>query len=153
MDLNARRLKNIYYVAAVQTSYVLPITYFMVRYGLTYTEEKVKVVFPIIIISVLLILKISADIPKWVSNWEPSFKKGIIKAIPKMFLFIFFMTLGYTLKYLVEQQITIWYFVYFETIIILFGGLFIGSLFEAMHLKYKELYLISKGYVLGVVNK
>jgi hypothetical protein len=25
--------------------------------------------------------------------------------------------------------------------------------FDAFHLKYKELYLISKGYVLGVVNK
>ena len=41
---------------------------------------------------------------------------------------------------------------YFETVLVLFGGIAVGSVIEAFHLKYKELDLIAKGY-LGVVNK
>jgi hypothetical protein len=153
MDKHARRLKNIYYVVAIFMGYVMPLSYFIIRYGFFYTEEKVKVVFPIVLIIVLLVIRLSVDLPRWVSTWEPSLKKGLVKTIPKLLLLIFFMTLGFTLKYLVEKQIIAWYVTYFETIFILFGGQVVGSIFEAYHLKHKETYLISKGYVLGVVNK
>ena len=99
------------------------------------------------------IIRLCIAIPGWVATWRTSFVKGIIKSIPVYLLFITLITLGLTFKYLLEQQITIAFTLYFEVILVLFGSLCVASVFNALHLKYKELDLIEKGYVLGVVNK
>lgn len=140
-----------YYWLAFLISYGFPFLYFFIKLGIT--QEATKLVMPVVILMALGILKLASDTPKWVSTWRPSFKKGMIKAIPKILLFIMLITLGLTLKYVLERQVEVAFISYFETVLVLFGGMSVGSIFEAMHLKYKELDLIKKGYVLGVVNK
>lgn len=142
-----------YYVLTYIVSYILPITYYVVRYGFIKTEERSSIVLPILFISLLGVLRIAMDIPEWVKTWEPSFKKGLVRNVPKILLFVFFMTFGLSLKYIIYKQIDSWFYSYFETVLVVFGGLFAGSFLDAMHLMYKEKYLISKGYVLGVVNR
>jgi len=146
-----KKKKNLYYLAAYTLSYIFPFTYFIIKLGVT--EEVTKIVMPVVFIGFLGIIKLGIDIPGWVGTWEPSLKKGMVKAIPKLLLFMLLITLGLTLKYMLLQTIDLAFFTYFETVIVLFGGIALGSIFEAYHLKYKELYLVSKGYVLGVVNK
>ena len=148
-----RAKKNLFYALAYLFSYIGPFLYFAIKYGLVYKEERTRVFFPLILITTLGIVKIASDIPQWVATWEPSFLKGMVKAIPKLLLFIFFVTFGLTIKYVAEKSLDIAFFTYFETVFVLFGGLAVGSILDAFHLKYKELYLISKGYVLGVVNR
>lgn len=145
------KLKNRYYWLSFLISYVFPFIYFFTKLGIT--KQSTKLVMPVVIIGIIAILKLASDIPKWVSTWEPSFKKGIVKSIPKFLIFIVLITLGLTLKYIMQRSIDIALTSYFETVLVLFGSMCLGSIFEAYHLKYKELYLISKGYVLGVVNK
>lgn len=148
---NYVRLRNGYYWLAFLTSYIFPFVYFLIKLGIT--QQSTKVVMPGVVILILAVTKIGVDIPKWVSTWQPSFLKGLVQALPKILLFIVLITLGLVLKYVLERQIEVAFASYFETVLVLFGGMSIGSIFEAFHLKYKELYLISKGYVLGVVNK
>jgi hypothetical protein len=151
--MNNRAKKNLFYALAYLCGYVAPFLYFFIKYGLFQKEERMKILFPIVLIVVLGIVRVAIDIPQWVSTWEPSFLKGIVKAIPKLLLFIFFVTFGLSIKYIAEKSLEIAFYTYFETVFVIFGGLCIGAIFEAYHLKYKELYLISKGYVLGVVNR
>ena len=143
--------KNLFYWIAFACSYGFPFIYFLIKLGIT--ENTTKIVMPVMIVAIFAVLKLSADIPKWVSTWEPSIWKGIVKAIPKFRLFIVLITFGITLKYIIERQIQLAFTTYFETVLVLFGGMSVGAIFEAYHLYYKELYLISKGYVLGVVNQ
>jgi hypothetical protein len=77
----------------------------------------------------------------------------MLLAIPKLLLFIILIFVGIVLKWLIERQLEASFFTYFETVIVLFGGQAIGAIIEAFHLKYYQLDLIAKGYVLGVVNK
>ena len=148
---NLKKQKNMYYAISYAVSYIFPFTYFLIKLGVT--EQVTKIVMPVLFIGFLGISKLALDIPGWISTWEPSLKKGLFKAIPKLLLFVVLITLGLTLKYMIESAIDVAFFTYFETVIVLFGGMALGSIFEAYHLMYKELYLISKGYVLGVVNK
>lgn len=147
-----KKLKNIYYIIAYALGYVFPLVYFIIKLGVTKEVTATKIVVPILIISFVGISKLASDIPKWVSTWEPSFKKGIIKAIPKFLLFTLLVTMGLTLKYMLHNAIDLAFNSYFETVFVIFGGLCLGAIFEALHLKYKELYLMSKGYVLGTIN-
>jgi len=146
-------LKNRYYWLAFLCGYAFPFVYFFIKLGFTDATITNKLVIPTIIVGTLGIVKLASDLPRWVSTWEPSFIKGLVKAVPKILLFIVLITLGLTLKYVLENSIEVAFAAYFETVLVLFGGMSVGSIFEAYHLKYKELYLISKGYVLGVVNK
>jgi hypothetical protein len=148
-----KKKKNMYYWIAFAIGYVLPFTYFAIKLGFTTDSVSSKIVMPVLIVGTLGALKLSGDIPRWVSTWEPSFKKGLMKAIPKLTLFTLLISLGLSLKYVIENAIDVAFTSYFETVIVLFGSMSVASIFEAFHLKYKELYLISKGYVLGVVNK
>lgn len=148
-----KKKKNIHYILAYGIGYVFPFVYFAIKLGITKEETVTKFMMPVLLIGFIGIMKLATDIPQWVKTWEPSFTKGIIKAIPKILLFILLMTMGLTLKFMLERQIQLAFNTYFETVLVFFGGLSVGSIFEAFHLKYKELYLISKGYVLGVVNK
>ncbi len=143
--------RNMYYLLFFLISYVFPFTYFFIKLGIT--KQSTTIVLPVVIIGVLGVMKLAGDIPDWISTWQPSFKKGLVKAIPKLLLFITLITLGLTLRHILIHKIEVAFTSYFETVLVLFGGMAIGSIFEAYHLKYKELYLISKGYVLGVVNK
>lgn len=149
MTKSTRRL--MYYWLSFTLSYIFPLVYFFIKLGVT--QQSTKLVMPVVVLSIIATFKLASDIPKWVSTWQPSFKKGIVKSVPKILLFIILITLGLTLKYILEKQIEVAFTSYFETVFVLFGGMTVGSIFEAFHLKYKELYLIEKGYVLGVVNK
>ena len=146
-----KKQKNLYYIIAYIIGYVLPFAYFAIKMGVT--KEVTTIVVPTVMVGFVGIIKLGVDIPSWVATWEPSLKKGMVKAVPKVLLFILLITLGLTLRYMLMRSIDLAFFTYFETVMVLFGGLALGSVFEAYHLKYKELYLISKGYVLGVVNK
>lgn len=141
----------LFYWLSFSVSYVFPFLYFLIKLGIT--QQKTTIVIPVIIIGFMGILRLSSDIPRWVGSWKPSFGKGLIKAIPKILLFIILITLGLTLKTIITREIEIKFAMYFETVLVLFGGIAVGSVIEAFHLKYKELDLIAKGYVLGVVNK
>lgn len=141
----------LFYWLAFGVSYVFPFLYFLIKLGIT--QQKTTIVIPVIIIGFMGIIRLSSDIPRWVGTWRPSFGKGLIKAIPKILLFIILITLGLTLKIIIEREIELKFAMYFETVLVLFGGIAVGSVIEAFHLKYKELDLIAKGYVLGVVNK
>jgi hypothetical protein len=148
---NYYMLRLLYYWIAFTLSYIFPFVYFLVKLGITKTST--TVVLPTLFLGIIAIVKLAIDIPKWVETWRPSFKKGLIKALPKLCLFIILITLGLTLRYMINNAIQIAFSVYFETVLVLFGGMAVGSIFEAYHLKYKELDLINKGYVLGVVRK
>lgn len=148
---NYYMLRLLYYWIAFILSYIFPFVYFLVKLGITKTST--TVVLPTLFLGIIAIVKLAIDIPKWVETWQPSFKKGLIKALPKLCLFIILITLGLTLRYMINNAIQIAFSVYFETVLVLFGGIAVGSVFEAYHLKYKELDLIDKGYVLGVVRK
>jgi hypothetical protein len=148
---NYYMLRLLYYWIAFTLSYIFPFVYFLVKLGITKTST--TVVLPTLFLGIIAIVKLAIDIPKWVETWKPSFKKGLIKALPKLCLFIILITLGLTLRYMINNAIQIAFSVYFETVLVLFGGMAVGSIFEAYHLKYKELDLINKGYVLGVVRK
>jgi hypothetical protein len=150
---NHQKLKNRYYWLGFFTGYVLPFIYFAIKLGFTEASVSNKIVMPVLVVGTLGIIKLASDMPRWVSTWEPSFMKGLAGAVPKILLFIVLITLGLTLKYVIENSIDVAFTAYFETVIVLFGSMSVASIFEAFHLKYKELYLISKGYVLGVVNK
>lgn len=146
-----KKNKNKYYILFYLFSYVVPFVYFATKMGVT--KEVTTLVVPVLITGMLGVMRLSMDIPSWVSTWEPSLKKGLIKASPKLLLFIVLMTLGLTLRYMLLHVIDVAFFTYFETVLVLFGGMAVGAIFGAYHLMYKELYLISKGYVLGTVNK
>jgi cation transport ATPase len=148
---NYYMLRLLYYWIAFTLSYIFPFVYFLVKLGITKTST--TVVLPTLFLGIIAIVKLAIDIPKWVETWRPSFKKGLIKALPKLCLFIILITLGLTLRYMINNAIQIAFSVYFETVLVLFGGMAVGSIFEAYHLKYKELDLINKGSVLGVVRK
>jgi hypothetical protein len=143
--------RYLYYWLWFISSYVFPFVYFLIKLGVT--QQTTKIVMPVVILFIIAVFRISIDIPRWVETWQPSFKKGIIKSIPKILLFVILITLGLTLKHILRKQIDIAFTAYFETVIVLFGGMTVGSIFGAYHLKYKELYLIENGYVLGVVNR
>lgn len=132
-------------------SYVAPFTYFFIKLGVT--KQVTKIIMPLVLIGLFALIRLAADVPKWVSTWSPSFKKGLVKAIPKLLLFIALITLGLTFKYMIDRFIHQAFNTYFETVTVMFGGMAIGSIFGAFHMKYKELDMIDKGFVLGVVNK
>lgn len=133
------------------TSYIFPLLYFFLKLGVTKTAT--TVVLPVVVIAVFAILKLCSAIPEWVSTWQPSVWKGIIKSIPVYLLFICLITFGLVFKHMLEQQIKVAFGAYFECVLVIFGSLCVGSVLSAYHLKYKEEDLIAKGYVLGVVNR
>lgn len=141
----------LYYWLALVVGYVFPFVYFLIRTGVT--QQRTTIVFPIILISILAVFKISVDVSGWTKSWKPSIGKGLVKAIPKLLLFILLITFGLALKYIIERQLEVAFHMYFETVLVVFGSIAVASIIEAVHLKYKELDLIEKGYVLGVVNK
>lgn len=131
--------------------YIVPCVYFIVKLGIT--KQATTIVMPTVLVIAAVVIKLCSAIPGWIATWKPSFAKGLIKGIPVFLLFIILMTLGFTLKHLATTQLNIAFTMYFEVILVLFGSLSVSAFIEALHLKYKELDLIDKGYVLGVVNK
>jgi hypothetical protein len=143
--------RYLFFWVSYTISYLFPLVYFLCKLGIT--KSSTSIVMPVLLLAFIAIVKLCIAIPSWVSTWKPSFLKGVIKAIPTYLLFIAFITLGLVLKHVIEKQITAAFLLYFEVIIVMFGSSCVGSIFGALHLKYKELDLIDKGYVLGVVNK
>lgn len=139
------------YWLAVAVGYIFPFVYFFITAGAT--KQASKWVMPTLIAGIFLVMKLTTDIKDWVDSWRPSLTKGLIMALPKLLLFGILISMGLTLKWVIERQIEASFYTYFETVIVLFGGQSIGAIIWAFHLKYKQLDLISKGYVLGVVNK
>lgn len=145
------RLRYLYYWLMFITSYVFPFSYFFVKWGIT--KQRTALVIPTVLLLLVGVIKLASDIPDWVRTWSPSFKKGLLKALPKLLLFFSLITVGLGLQYVLKRQIRFTLLPYFETVFVLFGSMSVGSIFGAFHLKYKELHLMSKGYVLGVVNR
>lgn len=151
MARNYGKQRRMYYWLAFATGYLFPIAYFYVKYGLT--KKGTSIVLPVILLIAVAIIKLASDLPLWVRTWRPSFMKGMVKAIPKFLLFIILITLGLTLMYILEHKIDVSFKTYFEAVFVIFGSQCVSSVLSALQLKYKELDLMSKGYVLGVINK
>lgn len=150
------KLRYIFFWSSIVVGYILPIVYYVSKSNVVKKEHAstfVTMAMPIIAIGIILILKLCTAIPKWVASWKPSFTKGIVKSIPIYLVAIVAITLGLFMKKVVDKGLTTVFNYYFEFIIVFFGSLCISSILNAFHLKYKELDLMEKGYVLGVVNK
>jgi len=100
-----KKLKNKYYILAILVSYGIPIVYFSLKYGIT--KEVTQVVTPLVFSILLLAIKMSLDIPSWVGTWEPSFKKGLIRDLPKIVVFLFLITLGVQHRYKLKNPIDV----------------------------------------------
>lgn len=140
-----------YYWLSRSATYGFPVAFYAAKLG--FTKESTTIVMPLIIMAFLGVIRIAIDVPTWVSTWQPSFAKGMVRALPVLLLFVTLVTLGLTFKYMVDNQVEISFIPYFETIFVLFGSASVGSILFAVHLKNKELDLMSKGYVLGTLNK
>lgn len=145
------RKRIITYWLSIAVGYVFPFVYFFVTAGVT--KQSSKLVMPTLVAGIFLFAKLTGDIREWTKSWRPSFWKGMLVALPKLLLFLILVSVGLVLKWLVEHQIQTSFYVYFETVFVLFGGQALGAIINAFHLKYYQLDLIEKGYVLGVVNK
>lgn len=148
-NLHTKRIVT--YWLARGVGYGFPLTYFFVVS--TVTQSSSRLTLPILVSGIFLVIKLTGDIIKWTKTWQPSFWKGLLVALPKLILFSILISIGLLLQWLVETQIDTSFAGYFETVIVLFGGQAVGSVIEAFHLKYYQLDLMDKGYVLGVVNK
>lgn len=155
--MNEPRVEHLYakrvvtYWLAFAVGYLFPFIYFFISAGIT--KQSTKWVLPTLIAGIFLVAKLTRDIPHWTRTWQPSFMKGMLAALPKLLLFTVLISLGLLLKWIIAKQIESSFYTYFETIIVLFGGQSVGAVINAFHLKYYQLDLIAKGYVLGVVNK
>lgn len=143
--------RYIFFWLSFLVSYAVPIIYFATKYGLT--KQKVAILLPILVLALFGVIKLGISFKSFVDTWRPSIFKGLLLATPKILLFIILITFGVVLQDLLKKQINVSLYLYFETVITMLGSNCVGSILEAFHLKYKELDLISKGYVLGVVNK
>lgn len=142
--------RYVYWWVSFTIGYVFPFVYFLIKLGITKTAT--TLVLPVVILGIVAILKLCDAIPKWIATWQPSIVKGLMSAIPIFLLFICLITFGLVFKYMLEHQVTVAFGAYFEVILVIFGSLSVSSVFGAIHQKYKELDLLKKGYVLGVVN-
>lgn len=142
--------RYVYWWLSFITGYIFPFVYFFAKLGIT--KNATSIVMPVVILGIFAILKLCDAIPKWIATWRPSIMKGLIKSIPVFLLFICLVTFGLVFKYMLENQFTLAFGNYFEVIFVIFGGLSVSSVLGALHQKYKELDLLSKGYVLGTVN-
>ncbi len=149
--INHALRRRTYYWLSLSTSYGFPIAYYGAKLG--FTKASTSVALPILLMTLLAIIRISMDIPTWVRTWKPSFLKGMLRAIPVLLVFIILVTLGLTFKYMLDNQVQISFAPYFETVFVLFGGQSVGAVLNAVHLKHKEIDMMSKGYVLGTINK
>lgn len=150
-DKKLFRKRVLFYWLSFAIGYIFPFVYFFITAGVT--KQSTKWVLPTIVAGIFLVIKLSSDIPKWTATWQPSFWKGMLSALPKLLLFMILMSVGVLLEWAMKTQLEAAFYMYFETIIVFFGGQAIGAFFGAFHLKYMQLDLIAKGYVLGVVNK
>lgn len=142
--------RYLYWWLSFATGYVFPFVYFLIKLGITKTAT--SLVMPVIVLGIFMVLKLCSAIPEWISTWKPCVAKGIIKSIPIYLLFICLVTFGLVFKYIIEHQIALAFSMYFEVVLVLFGGLCVSSVFSAFHLKHKELDLLAKGYTLGVIR-
>lgn len=142
--------RYLYWWLSFIVGYLFPFTYFFVKLGITKTAT--SIVMPVVILGIFAILKLCTAIPTWIATWQPSVMKGLIKSIPIFLLFICLVTFGLVFKYMLEHQIEVAFTSYFEVVFVIFGSLSLSSVLGAFHQKYKEIDLLKKGYVLGVVN-
>lgn len=154
---NTEPIKNLYlkrvltYWLSFAVGYVFPFVYFFITAGIK--QQASKWVIPTLIAGIILVVKLATDIPKWTESWRPTFWKGLLLGLPKIILFMILLSLGGVLQWVLKKQIEVAMYTYFETVLVLFGGQAVGAIIYAFHLKYKQLDLIEKGYVLGVVNR
>jgi hypothetical protein len=146
-----RKQRVAFYWMSFLSGYVFPLSYYGVKLGIT--KDAATMVLPVILLVLLGVVKLAMDVPNWVSTWRPGIWKGIILMLPVLFVFIFLITFGVGLQYILARQIELNMMPYYETVLVLFGSHTVAGVLNAVHLKYKDLDLISKGYVLGVVNK
>jgi uncharacterized membrane protein YhaH (DUF805 family) len=143
--------RYIYFWLYYLIGYIFPFVYFLCKLGVT--KKVTSIVMPVVLLAIVAIIKLCTAIPTWTSTLRPSMAKGILHSIPIYLLFILLITLGLILKYTITAQVQEAFILYFEVVLILFGSLIIASVPRALHMKYRELDLIAKGYVIGVVRK
>lgn len=143
--------RYLYFWLYYAVGFIFPVVYFLCKLGIT--KKASSIVMPVVLLAFIAVIKICTVIPSWVSTWRPCFAKGIVYSIPVYILFIVLITFGLVLKHMLETQIQLAFTAYFEIVFVLFGSLCIASIPRALHMKYRELDLISKGYTLGVVRK
>ena len=143
--------RYLYFWLYYAIGFIFPVVYFVCKLGIT--KKASSIVMPVVLLAFIAVIKICTVIPSWVSTWRPCFAKGIVYSIPVYILFIVLITFGLVFKYMLETQIKLAFTAYFEIVFVLFGSLCIASIPRALHMKYRELDLISKGYTLGVVRK
>lgn len=139
------------YWISIAIGYVFPFIYFFITAGIK--RQATRWVLPTLIAGIFLVIKLMMDIPKWTETWRPTFWKGLLMGAPKILLFVILMSVGGVLQWVLKHQIQLAMRTYFITILVLFGSQSLGAIVYAFHLKYKQLDLIERGYVLGVVNK
>ena len=145
-----KKLFRIHFLLFLLFSYVGPLVYFGVTTGVT--QQVTKIFLPFLIVGFMGVARLAIEINRWTKHWKPSFMKGLIKGLPKILLFVILVTFGLTFKIMLERQIDVAFRTYFETVLIVFGGGAVGSVFYAFYLYYYEQYLIKIGYVLGAIN-
>jgi len=143
--------RYLFYWLSFIVGYIFPFIYYICRLGIT--KKRTTIVIPILFIAIVILIKLCRDIPKWTHTWKPSFWKGIVRSIPIYLTTIILITFGLTLKVLLKKEIELAFNSYFEFVLVFFGALCISTTLEAYHLKYKELDMLDKGYVMGTVNK
>lgn len=143
--------RYLYFWLYYAIGYIFPVVYFFCKLGIT--KKASSIVMPVILLAFVAIIKLCTVLPSWVSTWRPSFVKGLLYSLPTYLLFITLVTFGLVLKYILETQIAIAFTLYFEVVFVLFGSLCIASIPKALHIKYRELDLMDKGYTLGVLRK
>ena len=139
------------YWVAFAVGYVFPLLYFIITAGIQ--KEVTRFVLPTLIVGIILVAKLLVDIPKWTKTWKPSVWKGLLQGLPQILLFIILVTLGLVLKGIAEKQIEIAFRTYFETVGVVFGSQAVSAVVNAFHIKYKQLDLLEKGYVMGTINE
>jgi len=146
-----RKQRISFYWMSFLSGYVFPLTYYGIKLGIT--KEGSTIMLPIILLVLIGVVKLAMDLPTWVSTWRPGIWKGLILMLPILIIFIMLITLGVGLQYILSREVQLNMIPYYETVLVLFGSHTVAGVFNAVHLKYKDLDLLSKGYVLGVVNK
>ena len=142
--------RYIYFWLSFFCAYIMPFIVFAVTLGVFHKTN--AIVIPTVLVLILGVIKLMTAIPAWVSTWEPSILKGLIKETPKIIILLIALTIAVMLS----KDIKINALIALDNLIVLsivIAFVIVGSVFEAFHMKYKELYLLDSGYVLGTVNK
>lgn len=138
----------LFYWLSFIVGYLAPLITFIVMFGVGKEKVSFRLTFPVLIAAVFLLIKVMIDLPKWTKTWQPSFAKGLVIGLPKIFIF----GLLIMIYIIVRKEAAAFFTTIDTTVFVLSGCQIAGAILNAFHIKYKQLDLIEKGYVLGSIN-